>query len=314
MTESKTTPDYSIFIDESGLPNSHDPKQSWFILAGVSLPSNSLAVANEYFLSCVKKYVPEAYFKKDNFEIKAQEILNPYETKRKLGMDFQTRIKLSRELLCVNLFVKDVQYYVTALNTRELPFPKENFSFPWRQQYLSKNSLKPDFLSLAQMVGDFCFRLDHMSSSGPFSKKTGTPRRNGCIVVDESPLFKKTMNRLEGILREKRIDKTIQMLYHLSISFQLVEDNIFSPFLTEDSKKSQLIQIADLIAGLVRFKFENCNLPDLFEKLYMETRISFQNNFHFYPSEPEIDLRFLGASSHRIQLLKKSGVEIDQID
>lgn len=314
MTDARNR--YALFIDESGLPHAGDPSQGWFVLAGVCVPEKSLPVANEYFHTVVAKYLTPEQVNCGSFELKGKSLLKPNPSRRPFGLSLGDRVEMCRELLAIDIVISGAALFVYAVNTTQPEVEELEVRYDW-SAYLP-NEHRDTFLlpTLCDLIAHFAFFLDRDASSGFDFDLAGVGGERwvdrGVVYIDPTTYLSKKLTEFEECLRVHRSTTLALGGQRLPIPFQLLQDNIKRPFEFRDSQSTPMIQIADILAALVRIRLMYQDLSPALEQLYCEANLSFQTRSRFLPRGKRPRITSFAMSPGRARLLRRwtgSGVK-----
>lgn len=262
-------------MDESGSPL-RDPNQPWFALAGVDIAAANVPALNRHVRDVCADHLGEQASATD-FELKGGKLLSPNPKREQYNLKLADRVKFACDLLDVP---SGTRLYASAVDTRLWPLREPPPLFDWGRYCRELALERPDFFLLLEMIGDFCFALDHDGSSGiegiAFGQRDGVIDR-GHVIVDargSDGWFIPTM--AEELRKHRPLGE--------GISVCLADERLDGDPLPQDSRNHEAIWIADVLAALVRHRHQDDGLSGPVARLYDSARFRFQGH-RFVPRE-----------------------------
>ena len=281
--------DRILYVDEAGTPGG-DPRQPWLVLAGVEVPSNMITAVELYYDQIRRRYLPAESADDSDVEPKGSDLFYHPGQRRspKSAIDnlpIEIRFEFGRELLAMGHMIPNARYYVSAINTQSSPLPSSLEFGPASVSLKLDKTFRTYLYALWEMVRDFAFRLDRDLSSG-IDALMLRPRdrrfiEKGRLIIDESGLN----GRIKELETELRRDRDYSVNGTHLFKWRALDSNVDEPWKFVNSKNSKLVQIADILAGIVKLKHTCPSLPTELDRVYFESRLLFQHQSHFYPSE-----------------------------
>ncbi len=299
---------YRLFLDESGVPSANDPKQRWFVLAGVNVPAEQVGRIERFLTRSIEEFLGVRGLKVP-VELKGTKLLSQRREKTPLGLSFADRINLVRELLAVHWFFPGISYFVSAVDTESFHI-QGTLDWQWAQELRELTAANPYLFALAELIGDYAFHLDRHMSSGIAElivmQRSERHIDFGKIYLDRTCRLDSDIRALSEALVRKRDNSEQWGQSPESIQWKLLDDNVEERIRLVDSRDSVLIQLADLLAALIRIKQNGRCLTEELEQLYWEVRLVFQSSSRFWPKEilPKPILRVYSAE--QLRLMKRA--------
>lgn len=280
--------DRNLYVDESGTVGG-DPNQPWLVLAGVEIPASQVDSVEEFYREGCHNLLPVHIAGDVDLDLKGSQLLKRHPPKPEWlnEVPFEKRIELARQLLSIPYSQPGVQFYVSAIDTREFPDSPSLGIWPAFVEELLDRTCRTYLFALTEMVGDFAFHLDQDISSGidelilrPRAERT---IENGQLLIDENSILKPRLQELERCLRQKReYSRQGTKLF----DWRVLDGNVVEPWRFCDSRQHKPLQIADILAAIVRLKHTESSLPQELDRVYFQARLCFQSTrSHFYPCE-----------------------------